>query len=137
VDAARRTGTCRQWNRASDARVEVLVWKLLRPQELQQPEEPVRVVYERRGAQEQDVPAKRGNRGYGAPGSVAGVAGWPFEVLCLVHHEQVDPGAHSLRGELRTLDQHLQRDHRAAMDVERVEVRSEVADNVSEAVAVE
>ena len=54
-----------------------------------------------------------------------------------VHHEQVDARLHRLVGQLRALDQHLERDHGAAMHVERVEVGAEVARHVGEALRIE
>ncbi len=49
--------------------------KLLGAQQLQQPEEAVRVVFERRGAEQQHVTAQRGNRRDRAPRRLAGMPG--------------------------------------------------------------
>ena len=58
----------------------------------------------------------------GAIGAIARLAGMPGRTpqpLRLVDDEQVDAGADRLRGQLGPLDQRLERDDRAAMDVER------------------
>ena len=72
-----------------------------------------------------------------APAGLAGVARRAAESLCFVHHQQVDSRSHGLVGQLRALDQHLQRDHRTTMHVERVEVGAEVARHVGEALRIE
>ena len=93
-----------------------------RTQELEQPEEPVGVVFERGRAQEQHVTTQARDRRDRAPAGVARVARRTAESLRFVHDQQVDSRAHRLVGQLRALDQHLQRDHGATMHVERVEV---------------
>ena len=111
--------------------------KLLRTQQLQQPEEPVGVVFERRGAEEQDVAAQGRDRRDRPPGRFAGMTRRAAKSLRFVHHQQIDPRADGLVGQLRSFDQHLERDHAPAMDVERVEVGAEVACDVGEAGCVE
>ena len=108
-----------------------------RTKQLQQPEEAVRVVFERRRAQEQDV-AARARRSARSPASrLAGMTRRAAQSLCLVHDEQIDAARDRLLGQLRALDQHLERDHRAAMHVERVEVGTEVARDVGQARRIE
>ena len=75
--------------------------KVLRPQQLQQPEEPVRVVFERRRAQQQHVAAERRDRRNRAPGRIAGMARRTPQTLRLVDDQQIDAGAHRLLGQLR------------------------------------
>ena len=72
-----------------------------------------------------------------APAGLAGMARRAAEPLRFVHHQQIDARRHRLLGQLRALDQHLERDHGAAVDVERVEVGAEVARHVGEALRVE
>ena len=71
------------------------------------------------------------------PAGLAGVAGRSAESLCFVHHEEIDSRGHRLVGQLRAFRQHLQRDHRADVHVERVEVGTEVARHVGEALRIE
>ena len=111
--------------------------KLPRTQQLQQPEEPMRIVFERRGAQQQHVAAQGRNGRDGAPGRLAGMARRTPKSLRLVHHQQVDAGLHGLLGEVRPCDQHLERDHGAAMQFEGIEVVAKVARHVAEALGVE
>ena len=59
------------------------------------------------------------------------------EPLGFVDHQKVDARAHCLVGELRALDQHLQRDHRASMKVEGIEACTKIALRVGEALRVE
>ena len=66
---------------------------------------------------------------------LAGVAGRAPQAMRFVHHQQIDARFHRLLGQLRALDQRLQRDHRPPMHVERVEVGAEVARHVGEPVA--
>ena len=70
--------------------------ELVRPQQLQQPEEAVRIVFERRRAEQQQVPAERGDRRDGTIGRLAGMPGRPPQPLRLVDDEQVDAGADGL-----------------------------------------
>src|SRR4029453_10509034 len=72
-----------------------------------------------------------------APGRIARVAGRTPETLRLVHDEQIDSRSHRLIGQLRTLDQHVDRDHDTAMHVEGVEVGTKVARDIGEARGVE
>ena len=74
-----------------------------RTQELQQPEEPVGVVFERRRAQEQDVTAQGRDRRDRAPAGLAGVARRAPEPLRFVHDQEVDARLHRLVGQLRAL----------------------------------
>ena len=121
----------------SRASTSSVLGKFLRPQQLQQPEESMRIVFERRRAEQQDVPAERGDRRNRAIPRLAGMPGRTPQPLRFVDDEQVDAGRHRLRGQLRPLDQRLERDHRAAMDVERVEAGAEVAADVGQARRVE
>ena len=67
VHAPRRAGARRQRHAGPEPRLDVhALGKLLRPQQLQQPEEPVRIVFERRRAEQQHVPPERGDRRDGA-----------------------------------------------------------------------
>ena len=121
-----------------EARLEAhVLGKLLRTEQLEQAEEPVGVVLERRRAQEQDVTAEARDRRDRPPAGLAGVARRAAESLCFVHDEQIDSRCHGLVGQLRALGQHLQRDHGATMHVERVEVGTEVARHVGEALRIE
>ena len=121
-----------------EARLEAhVLGKLVGTKQLQQAEEPVCIVFERRGAQEQDVTAQARDRCDRSPGGVARVAGRAAESLCLVHDEQVDAGAYGLVGQLRPLRQHLQGDHGTTMNVEGVEVGTEIARHVGEALRIE
>jgi hypothetical protein len=52
--------------------------------------------------------------------------------LGLVHDQQIDAGAHGMLGQRRTLDERFQRDHRTAMQVERIERRPEVSVDVGQ-----
>ena len=75
IDAARRAGARRQRHARREPRLEVdVLRKLVRPQQLQQPEEPVRVVFERRRAEQEHVPAERRDRRNRAIGRLARVA---------------------------------------------------------------
>ena len=56
------------------------------------------------------------------PGCVTGMPRRTSEPLSFVDHQEVDARPHCLVGELRALDQHLQRDHRPSMKVEGIEV---------------
>ena len=91
VDAARRAGARRQRHAGREPRLDVHpLGKLLRPQQLQQPEEPVRVVLERRRAQQQHVAAERRNRRDRAVARLARMPGRPPQPLGFVHDQQVD-----------------------------------------------
>ena len=75
--------------------------KILRPQQLQQPKEPVRVVFERRGAEQQHVTARGRNRRDRTPGGFTGMSRRTPQALRFIHHEQVDAGLDGLLGQLR------------------------------------
>ena len=138
VDAARRAGARRQRHAGRQPRLDVeRLREFVRPQQLQQPEEAVRVVLERRRAEQQHVAAERGNRRDGAIVRLAGMPAAAPQPLRLVDDEQVDAGRHRLPGQLGPLDQRLERDDRAAVDVERVEAGAEVARDVGQARRVE
>ena len=97
----------------------------------------MRIVFERRRAEQQHVPSERGDRSHRAILRLARVS-WPTpQPLRLVHDEQVDARRHRLSGQLRSLDQRLECEHRAAVDVERVEAGAEVAHDVGQARRVE
>ena len=70
-----------------------LLRKFLRPQQLQQPEEAVRIVFERRRAEEQHVAAEAGDRRDGAPAWFAGMSRRTTQALRFVNDEQVDARA--------------------------------------------
>ena len=59
------------------------------------------------------------------------------EPLRLVHHQKVDPCFDRLLGQMGAFGQHLQRDHGATMQVERIEVSAEVAGHVGQPLRVE
>ena len=101
-------------------------------QQLQQPEEAVRIAFERRRAEQQDVAAQRRNRSDGSPRRLTRVARRPAQPLRLVYDQQIDARAHRLLGQLRALDQHLQRNHPAPVHVEGVEAFAEVALHVGQ-----
>ena len=102
VHAARRARARRQRRARRQPRLEAhVLGELLGPQQLQQPEEAVRVVFERRRAQQQHMAAERGDRRHGAPRRLAGMARRPPQPLRFVHHQEIDAGGHRLRGELR------------------------------------
>ena len=112
--------------------------KLLGAQQLQQPEEPVRVVLERRRAEQQHVPAERARSARrratparrDGPAAAAGAAPRPRPA------DRCRPPPPA-RVSARPLDQRLERDHRAAMQLERIEAGAEVARDVGEASVVE
>ena len=122
---------------ASRASTSIPSGKLLRPQQLQQPEEPVRIVFERRRAEQQHVPPERGDWRHRAILRLARMPGRTAQPLRLVDDEQVDARRHRLPGQLGPFDQRLERDHGAAMDVERVEAGAEVARDVGQARRIE
>src|ERR1044071_7634967 len=65
------------------------------------------------------------------------MAGWTTEVLRFVHDQEVDAGGNRVIRDLWPGCQQLQRDDRAAMDIERVEARTEVAIDIGQARLVE
>lgn len=83
------------------------------------------------------MPAKRGNRRNRTVARVARVPARTANALRFVHHEQIDRRTHGLVGELGTLDERFHRHDNAAMDVEWIEGRSEVARNVGKPRTVE
>ena len=72
--------------------------KLPRTQELQQAEEPVGIVFERRCAQEQNVATQARDGSDGAPAGLARVAFRAPEPLRFIHNQQVDSRPHGLIG---------------------------------------
>jgi hypothetical protein len=121
-----------------EARLETQVLgELLRTQQLQQPEKPVGVVFERGRAEQQHVTPSPAIGAIARQPGVAGVARTAAEPLGFVHDEEIDARSHRLAGQLRPFDEHLQRDHRADVGVERVEVGAEVARHVGEALRIE
>ena len=97
----------------------------------------MRIVFEWSGAQKEDMTTQACDRRDRSPASVAWVTRRTPESLCFVDHQQVDSRSHRLVGELRALRQHLQRDHDATMHVERVELGTEIARDVGEALRIE
>ena len=95
------------------------------------------VVFEWSRAQEQNVTTQAGDRRDRSPARVPGMPWRTAESLRFVDDQQIDSRAHRLVGELRALDQHLQRDHRPAMHVEGIELRTEIARHVGEALRIE
>ena len=121
-----------------ESRLERLVLGEVRgPEELEEPEEAVHVVVERDRGEEEQVPAERGDRRRRAPGGASRVPGRAAQPVGLVHHEEVDARLHRAGGELGPRDERLEGDHRAAVDVEGVEVGAVVADHVGEPGVVE
>ena len=138
VGAAGGTGAWWQRRAAREARLEAhVLGKLLGTKQLQQPEESVRVVFEWSGAQEQDVTAQGRDRRDRSPAGVAWVARRAAQSLCFVHDEQIDSRSHRLVGQVWALDQHLERDHDTTMYVEGVELGTEIARHVGEALRIE
>ena len=90
----------------------------------------MRIVFERRRAEEQHVTTEAGDWRNRSPRRFTRVAGRTPQPLCLVHHEQIDARLHRLTGELGVGGQRLERDDRAAMHVERIEVLTEVARDI-------
>ncbi len=97
----------------------------------------MRVVFERRRAEQEHVPAESRDRRDRAIRRVAASSRGPAEPLGFVDDEQIDVRGDRLLGQVRPLDQRLERNHRAAMHVERVEALTEVARHVGEARCVE
>ena len=97
----------------------------------------MRIVLQRRRAEEQDVASERGDRRDGPVAGFAGMARRTPQPLRLVHHQQVDPRVHGLRGQLRLFDELLERDHGSPMNVERIETRTEVPLDVGQPRTVE
>ncbi len=95
------------------------------------------VVFEWRGAQEQDVTTQAAIGAIARQPGVARVARRAAQSLCFVHDQQVDSRSHRLVGQLRALDQHFQRDHDATVCVEGVELGTEIAGHVGEALRIE
>ena len=94
------------------------------------------LVFERGRAEEQDVPTQGCDGRDRSPARIAGVPRRAAQSLRFVYHEQIDARAHGLVGQLRALDEHLQRDHHTTMHVEWVERRTEIARHVGEALRV-
>ena len=87
-----------------EARFEThVLGKVLRTEKLKQPEESVGIVFERRGAQEQDVTAEGRDGRDRPPAGLARVALRAPESLCFVHDKQIDARSHRLVGQLRAL----------------------------------
>jgi hypothetical protein len=103
---------------------------------LEQAKESVRVVFERGRAQEENVTTEARDRRNRPPAGLARVARRSAESLCFVDDEQINSRGRGLIGQLRAFRQHLQRNHCAAMHVERVEVRAEVARHIGKALRV-
>ena len=61
----------------------------------------------------------------------------PPQPLRLVHDEQIDARRHGLRAQLLPFGERLERDHRAPVQLERIEAVAEVAPDVGEAAVVE
>ncbi len=130
--------TRRERRALSEARLDAhLLRKVVRAQQLQQSEEPVRVVFKRRRAEKQHVPAEARNGRDRAPRRVTGLSRRTPQALRLIDDQQIDAGAHGLLRQLRAIDQHLDRDHRTAMELERVEVGAKIARHVGKTIRVE
>jgi hypothetical protein len=99
-----------------------LFGKLLGAEELEEAEEAVGVVLQRRGGEQQDVPAQGCDGGHGPVLLVAGVPLGTLQVVGLVHDQEVDPRLHGLLGEPPAGGEELQGDDGPAVDVEGVEV---------------
>ena len=97
----------------------------------------MRIVFERRRAEEQYVTTEAGDWRDGSPCGFSWMAGRAPEPLCLVYHEQIDVRLYRLTRDLGVGDQHLERDDCAAMYVERIEVATEVARDIREARSIE
>jgi hypothetical protein len=65
------------------------------------------VVFEWRRAQEQNVSAEGGDRRDCSPAGIAGVARGTPESLRFIHDEKIDSRSHSVIGQLRSIDQHV------------------------------
>ena len=138
IHSARRAGARRERDAGREPRRDIhALGKLLRPQQLQQPEEPMRVVFERRRAEEQDVPPERGHGSNRAILPPTRMSRRTPETLRLVNDEQVDARRDRLSGQLWPVNQRLERNHGAAMGVERVEAGAEVPRDVGQARRVE
>ena len=97
----------------------------------------MRIVFERRCAEQQHVPSERGDRSDRAILRLARMSRAAPQPLRLVHDEQIDACRQRLSGQLGSFDEPLECDHRASVDVERVEAGAEVAHDVGQARRVE
>ncbi len=111
--------------------------KLLGTKQLQHAKETMRIVFEWRRAQEQDVTSESGDRRDRSPAGIARVAWRASQSLRFIHDEQIDSCAHGLIGQLRSLDQHLEGDDPTTMDVEGIEGGTKVARHVGQPLRVE
>ena len=75
----------------------------------------MRIVFERRGAEQQHVTSERRNRRDRAPSCIARMSWGPPKSLRLVDDEQIYAGACRKLGEPRPLDHRLQRDDHTAL----------------------
>ena len=106
--------------------------EFLGTEELEQPEETVRVILQGCRGQEEDVAAPTRDRRDRPVGLVAGVSPRPSQVVGLVHDQEIDPGLDRLLGEPAPGSKQVEPDDRARVDLERVEIRPMVAGHVGE-----
>jgi len=83
------------------------------------------------------VSAEGGDRRDRSPAGIARVARRSPESLRFIHDEKIDSRSHGLIGQLRSIDQHVDGDHHTTMHVEGVEVGTEIARDVGEALRIE
>ena len=92
----------------------------------------MRIVLERRRAEQQDVPPERGDWRDRAVLGLARMSGRAPQPVRFVHDEEIDARRHRLPRQLGSSDQRFQRDDSAAMNVEWIEAGAEVARDISQ-----
>ena len=92
----------------------------------------MRVVFERRRAEQQDVPPERRDWRNRAIPRLARMSGRTAQPVRFIHDEEIDTSCHRLPNQLGPPDQRLEGDHSAAMDVEGIEPGAEVARDISQ-----
>ena len=95
----------------------------------------MRIILERRRAEEEHVAAEAGNGRDRPPAWFTGMSRRTTQALRFVNDEQIDARANRLVGQLRAVDEHLEGNHGAAVHVERIEVRAEIPRHVGKAAA--